>query len=324
MDAEARASSSLIPAAPAHATSFDETPVFFRAGDVDLLGVLTRPTGNPLGVSLIAAAGGLRGTSMGRNRMFVRLSRQAAARGFHAFRFDYHGVGESSGTLETFSLDAPFGRDLEAAARCVESEGIERHVLAGICFGARTVLSVAPTRAGVVGAALVEPVIRSTSREGRTLARYSTGRLLRAALKPWVIAGLFKREQRAYYAKFIRAKLRAATSKAEQREATDLSWVSNLFLDALERLIERRIPVLLIYGEGSESYREFGRAKGGRLGELLRSAGPLVEVRAVRGEIHGFSDLVSQQRVIDGIVQWAFGLFNPQRVDARQGDEGDA
>jgi pimeloyl-ACP methyl ester carboxylesterase len=278
-----------------------------------------------LNVALISAAGGLRGTSMGRNRMMVRLSRQAGGRGFHAFRFDYHGVGESTGPIESFSLNAPYVQDLEGAARAVEGFGIDRHVYAGICFGARTVMTLVPTRAGVAGVALVEPPIRDGLREGRKLTRYGTKQLMRVALRPWVLAGLFKKEQRAYYAKFVKAKVHAARSRDESREEADLSWVSEHYLGTLQRLVDRGIPVLLVYGDGSENYREFLRAQTGRLGELLSSAGAGIETVTLPGQIHGFSDLLSQQRVIDTIERWATALFadgDGRPIDRKDGELG--
>lgn len=321
MAAAQRSPSGLTSVDPPGATTRSETPVFFAAGDDQLLGVLTEPTIAPLHVGLIGVAGGLRATSMGRNRMQVRLSRQAAARGFHAFRFDYHGVGDSGGTIAGFSLEEPFGRDLDGAARWLEEQGIDRHVYAGICFGARTVMSLVPSRDGVAGVALVELPIRDKGRHGRELTRHSTGRMLRAAMKPWVLAGLFKKEQRAYYWKFMKAKLRAVWKREESAEATDLTWVSQPALDDLERLVKRRIPVLLIYGEEGESYREVLRARAGRLGELMRAAGSRLEIAALPGQIHSFSDLASQQRVIDRIEDWSAGLFAPAGSTDRKGSE---
>ncbi len=323
MDAAERAATELTDEARGTAL-LDESPVFFQSGDDVLLGMFTRPLARPLDVALISAAGGLRGTSMGRNRLMVRLSRQAGRRGFHGFRFDYHGVGESTGPIESFSLDAPYSQDLEAAAREVERLGIERHLFAGVCFGARTVMSVAPSHRGLVGVALVEPPIRDGTREGRKHTRYGTGKVLRAAVKPWVLAGLFKAEQRAYYAKYVKAKIHAAKSRDEQKEATDLSWVSEHFLATMRQLIDRRVPVLLIYGEGSENYREFRRAQSGKLGALMGSAGTLIETVTLPGQIHGFSDLLSQQRVIDTIEGWACSLFEANGVGSQGEGEDDA
>lgn len=290
-------------------TTSDETPMFFDAAGDALFGVLTRPTGAPLGVGLVSAAGGMRGTSMGRNRLMIRLCRQAARRGFHAFRFDYHGVGESGGPTEGFTMESPYDADLDGAARTLESLGIDRHVYAGVCFGARTVMSLAQSRPGVAGVALVEPWVRDSGRQGRKLTRYKNTQLMRMAFRPWVLAGLFKREQRQFYTKFARAKLHAMRTHDDSKEAADLSWVSDRFLLPLEELIERGIPILFVYGTGSESYREFRRAQSGRLGELLAAARQPVDVVTLPGEIHGFSDLLSQQRVIDAVEEWASSLF---------------
>jgi pimeloyl-ACP methyl ester carboxylesterase len=320
MDAGERSAPGMTLEAP-EPTTVDETPMFFDAGGKTLFGVVTRPTASPLGVSLISAAGGMRGTSMGRNRLMVRLSRQAARSGFLAIRFDYHGVGESAPPAENFSMHAPFDVDLDGATRLAESLGVKRHVYAGVCFGARTVMTLGPSRPGVIGVVLVEPWVRDGGRQGRKLTRYGTGQLFRMALRPWVLAGLFKREQRAYYAKFVRAKIHAMRSHDEAREELDLSWVSDRFLSPLRGLAERGIPVLFVYGDDSESYREFRRAEAGELGAILQAAGERVQVLTLPGQIHGFSDLLSQQRVIDAVEGWAARLTVGAGAEESKGGE---
>src|SRR5574341_346327 len=92
-----------------------EVPVFFPVKGEQLFGVLSIPEGASRGTGVIQLVGGsfIPGTNI--NRVAVRLARTLAARGFHVLRFDYHGVGECTGSIDAYHLDAPFTSDLEGA-----------------------------------------------------------------------------------------------------------------------------------------------------------------------------------------------------------------
>ena len=298
-----------------------ETPVFLRAGESSLLGFLTRPDPDGTGPTLIALAGGARQTSMGRNRMLVRMSRRLAANGVNALRFDYHGVGESTGRIDALSLEAPFVQDLDAAATWLGSQGFDASLFAGVCFGARTALAGAAARPGTIGVAFVELPIGHTAR--RTGKRYSTRRMLGMALRPWVLLGLFRREDRAYYRKAVRAKLRSLRGRRHRPPAgRGHSWVDTTVLDAIGSLLQRGTRLLFIYGDSGENYRDFQAANSGPLGKLLRDAASQVEVRTTPGQLHGFSDLPSQERVIELIADWARDVVAPRGSDAAKGGDG--
>ncbi len=95
------------------ATSRQETPVWFDAGEHLLFGILTRPRDQVRGVAVIIVPGAGTPLSTNVNDLSVRLCRSVSAHGFHGFRFDYHGVGESTGTLDRFHLAEPFVLDLQ-------------------------------------------------------------------------------------------------------------------------------------------------------------------------------------------------------------------
>ena len=92
-----------------------ETPVFIQAGQETLSGIVGTPGRDPKGLGVIVLAGGWRGTSAGRNRVLVRLCRRLLASGFHTMRFDYAGMGESTGAQKRTLAD-PSVEDLTAAA----------------------------------------------------------------------------------------------------------------------------------------------------------------------------------------------------------------
>ena len=77
----------------------EETALFACAGDT-LLGILTKPE-TPADTGVIVLVGGPH-YRIGSHRQFVLLSRGMAAAGYAALRFDYRGVGDSTGELHTF------------------------------------------------------------------------------------------------------------------------------------------------------------------------------------------------------------------------------
>lgn len=281
------------------ATSRDETPVWFAAGEETLFGVHTAATGTSRGVGVIFAAGGGTPLATGVNGFAVRLSRMAAAMGFESLRFDYHGVGESTGTLDRFHLAEPFALDLQGAIGCLRQRGIERLVLIGSCFGARTVLAVASETAGVVGTLLIAPPVRDFEmgeRIATQLAERSTWwGLVRRAARPQTVRKMLDAENRRAYSRIAKEKLRRIVrSTKPDDDGTARYGVSPRFLAEMEGLVDRRVPISVIFGEADDLFGDFDRARTGPLGELMTRAGAACELTVVPGKLHGFTSVTSQ------------------------------
>ena len=104
-----------------------ERPVFFPAEGNNLFGVLTEPEGPGNGVGVLLIQGGdTVNVSLHRNRLAVRLARNLAADGYTCLRFDFHGLGESSGDIGTLHLHNPFTEDAVAAAEVLHQFGDRR------------------------------------------------------------------------------------------------------------------------------------------------------------------------------------------------------
>ncbi len=115
-------------------TVASETPLFVKGPDGALFGVMTVPARpNGVGVTLIPA-GGYTFTPQ-RNGWGTNLARMLAADGYHVLRFDWHGIGDSGGSVEGFAHDRPFVDDLSVMLETMEQHGVGRHVLIGHCFG---------------------------------------------------------------------------------------------------------------------------------------------------------------------------------------------
>jgi exosortase A-associated hydrolase 1 len=176
----------------------DESPVVFECAGEDLVGVASLPAGAaPLGVLLVVGGPQVR---TGSHRMFTLLARALAARGFASLRFDYRGMGDSSGEMRNFEH---VQADIAAAAAVLRERapGVERLVLWGLCDAASAALLALPRLQGVAGVVLVNPWVRSAQSLDRALVRHYYGsrllsrdfwrKLFSGGLDPRRVAGEF-------------------------------------------------------------------------------------------------------------------------------------
>lgn len=242
--------------------SYEEHPAFFQAAAETLFGVVTHPPGRRDGATVTMLTGGGFLTSTHRNRLYVRLGRRLAAHGHSSFRFDYHGTGESTGTVEQFSLNNPFLDDLAGAINWLDVNGATSHVLVGSCFGSRTVLAGAPGIANLAGLLLLSPPVRD----------------------------------------FYFDPDRGDFVDCDHDRENDTASLG--FLEPLGRLVERGVPVLVVFGDQDSFYADFQRAKAGALGGILEAAGPLVEVRVLPCQVHPVGNLQVQDMLVELILEW--------------------
>jgi pimeloyl-ACP methyl ester carboxylesterase len=136
--------------------SHEEFPVFMPIGEDRLCAVVCVPQdiGSDRGVVLLT---GSNYTRTHRNRMWVRTARALADAGVPSIRFDYHGVGDSTGRA-TFDMEAPFDDDAVAAADfLVRATQVSEVTFLATCFGGRTAMAAA-ARHPMATAATLFPV----------------------------------------------------------------------------------------------------------------------------------------------------------------------
>ncbi len=297
-----------------------ETPVLFDVGESQLFGMITHPeTPNGVGVMIIQG-GDTVNVSLQRNRLAVRMARELAERGYTCLRFDYHGLGESTGTIGELRLSTPFTEDAEAAARVLrEQQGVDHLVLAGACFSSRTALSTAPLLEDVSAVVMATPPIGSYERTEAVAERMTRDRTIgeyaSLALRGKTIKSLADPTHRAFYFKLAKTKLRQLSGRVVPGKAADpFKWVSRQLLEPLDAMVQRRVPVLIAYGVDDPLLREFDRARGGRLGTILEQGGDLIEVaRDLPGVIHGFPAVDGQEAFIDLAYGWIDEVTEPLR-----------
>jgi pimeloyl-ACP methyl ester carboxylesterase len=291
-------------------TTREETPFFVHAGGEDIFGVLTAPTVEPRGIAALVLTGGAFVGATNRNRVSVRIARDLAAMGFHAVRMDYHGVGDSTGDIDTYPLDRPFVEDILPAVLLMQERGVDRCVFVGTtCFGARTALSTAAKVPNVSGVVLLAAPIRDYPNSVNPDAT-PTQHYVRRALSPRTLATLRDPAKRRQYATTARWKAGSAAGRLRSRlrsgePALVADGMSSTFYGPLAELAERRVPVLIGYGLEDRFYSEFleARAKP-RLGRLLDAPGSRIELRTVEGSIHALRRISAQDAMVALTTDW--------------------
>lgn len=292
---------------PTTATSVFEEPVFLPGGRETIFGIVTRPTREAAGVGVILLPGGGFPISIGVNRLLVRLSRVLASDGFHVLRFDYHGTGESSGTVERFRLDSPFRDDVFAASQRLKEEGIERFVLVGWCFGARTAMACVDQMGDVAGLALISAPLGDFNRRSvaHLAQEWTAWRSVKEAIRLRWARGLVDRDRRGMYGVFIKQKLELLKRRSpDSAGSPDLSWVSSKALSQLSVAVGRQIPLLFVFGSSDEYYEDFVLAAHGELGSILSVAESRSIIKTMPGRIHGFLPVPGQDALIGLIREW--------------------
>ena len=201
-----------------------ERPFFLEVKGEDLFGIVAVPdeSSGQTAATLLPAGGYT--FSPQRNGWGTRLTRSLAASGVAALRFDWHGIGDSSGRAGNFALDQPFADDALAVVDMARAEGWKRHLLVGHCFGARTALAIAPRVDGLGGVALVSPPVRDHARgEGganRLAYDIGTAGYLRTAAGKFRWRALSDPAERRRYLRlarsFVRIRLGAAKRRVQQ------------------------------------------------------------------------------------------------------------
>ncbi len=141
-----------------------ERTLSFECGGESLLGIVSTPLEEKAqadtGVVIIVGGPQYR---VGSHRQFVLLARALAANGFPVMRFDYRGMGDSSGELRTFENTS---EDIATAITALQAAtGVTGVALWGLCDGASAALLYCHAKQDtrVKGLCLLNPWVRSDS-----------------------------------------------------------------------------------------------------------------------------------------------------------------
>jgi exosortase A-associated hydrolase 1 len=229
--------------------NFVERALVFPCADDQLLGVLALPE-KPSTIGVLIVVGGPQ-YRVGSHRQFVLLAREMAAAAFPVMRFDFRGMGDSSGAKRGFE---EVGEDIGAAinAFLLHCPEIKRVVLWGLCDGASAALLYqhAANDPRVAGMVLLNPWVRSDSSLAATRMKHYYGqRLLQKAFWHKLVHGRLDLRDALYG--FFR-NLGQAARKPPRKEAR-LSYQTRM-AQALSGFSGK---VLLILSEEDYTAKEF-------------------------------------------------------------------
>jgi alpha/beta superfamily hydrolase len=250
-----------------------------------------------------------------RNRNWVEAARGLATRGFAAFRFDYHGTGDSAGESAFLDPREPYHDDVTAVIRFVrERFGAERIVLTGSCFDARTALSAfRDESAAIEGLAFVAAPVMTLEHM----------RELHDAGKDWrhLVRALHNRDNWRSLRDPARWRDMAQVVARVTRGARDPEPVTEAtagpggpvldpgFRSDFDALVASRARALFLYGEEDPEFRTFQPV----LRDLWPALAPEVRARFVievwPGEVHGgFLEMTRQRLILSRVIDWVMTL----------------
>lgn len=165
-----------------------ETPTWFEVEAEQLLGILTEPTDSVGNIGVLIVVGGPQ-YRVGSHRQFTLLARQLASHGYPSLRFDFRGMGDSTGEPRSFTEVAA---DIVAARQILTAQAsVAKVVLWGMCDAASAaLLQTAESINAYSGLVLVNPWVRSDTTFARArLKHYYAARLFDLDLWKKIFAG---------------------------------------------------------------------------------------------------------------------------------------
>jgi exosortase A-associated hydrolase 1 len=277
--------------------------VQFDCAGETLHGVLEMPA-NPERFAVLIPVGGPQYRA-GSHRQFVLLARALRDAGFASLRFDYRGMGDSSGDMRDFEAVA---EDLAAAASALQREvpGVRGVVAWGLCDAAAAAVLHLARDPRITGMVLVNPWARSEQGLARAIVgSYYRERLLDA--RAWL--ALFSRPKAAFVAigsavSNVWQSVRPGKSPRAadpQGDAPDARPLPDRLLAGFEAF---RGPVLIVISGSDITGNEFAAVVRGSRRWRRRIARRDVTWRELPGANHTFSTHAWRTQVFDWTVAW--------------------
>ncbi|MDJ0953312.1 MAG: alpha/beta fold hydrolase [Acidimicrobiia bacterium] len=292
-----------------------DTPVFYPEDTRTYFGIVTEPLADAKTTGVVLLSGTFGGTTtLGRNRMWLKMAKALADRGYPVLRFDYAGIGDSAGDAVCYELESPAIPELHAGFDLLASRGVTDYLVVGTCYGSRTALAGSVGRQGVRGVHLLVPPVRTGTKGvggADHLAEYvGTASLAKRAFSKRILRKLFRSQQaRKAAVRVLTQKTRSAvgmkTQPSQQDEESQDRGAAPGFHRPLRQLLSDGVPVRILFGTDDFFWTEFQEARSGRLGEELDRHGDLIDVATVPGTVRGFLSVRVQNLVIDSVVAWA-------------------
>jgi pimeloyl-ACP methyl ester carboxylesterase len=283
----------------------------------DLFGILTPPAAEApaagTGVILLTRP------RSHRNRMWVEAARRLALAGFHAFRFDYHGCGDSGGSSAYLDPSEPYRADVVTVIRHLRSRhGLERFILCGSCFDARTALSAFADEAAAIDGLvfMAAPIMRMSTLHLARADQRDWKHLGRALWNPENWRALARAERWRYMAQVV-GRIGRNSLRPGLRD-TEALPLDRGFLEHFEALVRSRARALFLYGEDDVEYQSFRVAETHLFPRLSAADRARFTIEIWPGDLHSFLDTPRQRESLTLVLGWIEAL-HPARAAAAAG-----
>ena len=247
-----------------------------------------------------------------RNRMWVEGARKLAAQGFGAFRFDYHGTGDSEGVTAFLNPNQPYREDATAVLQMLRQQyGHEHFLVLGACFDARTALSTFVDEAHAVDGLLffAAPVMELDTLVKAHADHKDWRHLFRALGNPENWRTLGDPERWRYMATVLQ---RVAGGGARRGPKNDTP-LADSFVEHFRALVASGARALFVYGDADPEYVSFRVALETVFPRLTPEQRARFEIEVWPGDVHGTLNIPVQRRLVERSLDW-IAQFHPQQA----------
>jgi pimeloyl-ACP methyl ester carboxylesterase len=240
---------------------------------------------------------------IGPNRLYVKLARNLASKGFVTMRFDFSGVGDSGPRLDKLPYNKSIFEEVGQAIQCLEDQmGIKRFVLIGLCAGASAAAQVAPHDGKVIGVSLINTLVPRTQKAAEISD--SNYYWKSAVFKPgsWLKLILMKASYRSIF-KAVGLKFKGLFFPASGVSG-ESDEIATMVKNSFRSFKERGVKILVVssasvFDIGDRYIREVLGKDYGR----LQAAG-LLRDEFMPNTDHNVTPLTSQTKLIEIISGW--------------------
>jgi pimeloyl-ACP methyl ester carboxylesterase len=273
--------------------------------DQSLVGILTENgTGvapkenNSTGVLLLNA--GLI-HHIGPNRIYVKMARRLAAKGFVVMRFDFSGIGDSGPRRDKLPATESIIDETRQVMDYLEShKGIRRFYFIGLCSGAGAAIQASVVDKRVKNCVLINPPLPKTRlTELMDRSRYYSNHALYNP-QSWFRFFLLKSSYRDALLAFcleIKKKLRP-NSFGNSEPPEVILTLKKLFRD----LRKQDIQLLLLYSQSDLGDTYFQRVLGDEYRSMKKSG--LLEIERLKNADHLIKPLACQEQLLDIVTKY--------------------
>ena len=284
-------------------TALTEQAVVFDCAGEHCLGIAHQAQSCRSTVGVLVIVGGPQ-YRVGSHRQFVHLARHLAASGYPVFRFDYRGMGDSTGDARDFRA---VSRDIRAAMDAFLElvPRLRSVVLFGLCDAASAALLYCGSDDRLAGLILANPWVRTPSGLARAhVKHYYRSRVLHGSFWRKLVSGRFDLlSSVSGFARAIGLSLRRPSLAAQGDLEGDFLAGMRMGLAGFKR------PVLFLISGRDLTAKEFTDlcAMDGDWGKLLGRA--TVSRTTFDEADHTFSSAASAREVSQACIKWLSGVF---------------